>query len=416
MLYIVNNTVDAFHVYIYINAGAVTEPKNKLGISHMLEHMMYTTKKTEQIMDSVGRIGASINGVTDIDSTYYYIKSDVAFYKQALNFIMTLVFDADFSAHELDKERNVVFEEMYKSDGNKESQMIWDMSNLTVLPHDHLYMRKTIGTKETLESITISDLKKYYKKHYQNMMIVVNCPKSIVKPVEAFFQPHTQTNQLPTILPQIDTETIRQVIVFRQSTEQAMYVFTYAMIPERQTIKLRMTLELINHILTGTGMNSLLLKELRTKRGLVYSPYSSLDTMTQVSFFKIVIFSACTDIQKLVKIILDVMRMIKGRQFAKDSFSYYKHSFYNEQKTAFQSVNYTTEFLGDIYKNMVGCHERKVHYLSTADILSTIKSITHHDIVDIMDEYLSTDKLGVFAAGQFDKPQALAASILEMLE
>jgi predicted Zn-dependent peptidase len=416
MLYIIKNNVDAFQVNVYVNAGAVTEPKSKRGISHMLEHMLFRTTKTKEIMEGIGRIGATINAVTDTDSTYYYIKSDVTFYKQALTFIMSLVFDAAFSAKELERERNVVFEEMYRSDDDREGKMIWDISNLTILPGDHLYMRNIIGSRSSLESITVSDLNKYYKKHYQEVVVIVNCPGNIAKSVESFFSEHLKNKQLPTILPQIDHEYKRKVVIFRKDKEQTLYVLTFLIIPERPTLKLRLTLELINHMLTGARLNSLLLKELREKRGLVYTPHSSVEIMKQLSFLKIVIFTACNDAHKIMNIILNIIRMIKSEGFAKTRFSYYKQSFFNNQKTLFQSVQYTTSFFGDVYKNMVGCHERKVEYLSTADVLSTIKEITHDDVVKVMTEHLSLDNLGVFAVGDFDNPKELATSILEMLE
>jgi predicted Zn-dependent peptidase len=416
MLYIIKNNVGAFQVNVYVNAGAVTEPKSKQGISHMLEHMMFRTTKTKEVMEGIGRIGATINAVTDTDSTYYYIESDVAFYKQALNFIMSLVFDAEFSASELHRERNVVFEEMYRSDDDGEGKMIWDISNLTVLPADHLYMRNIIGTKESLESITVSDLNKYYKKHYHEAIVIVNCPSSIAKSVEVFFTEHLQDKQLPTILPQIDNEYKRKVVIYRKAKEQSLYVLTFLIMPERPTLKLRLVLEFINHMLSGARMNSLLLKELREKRGLVYTPHSSVEIMKQLSFLKIVIFTACNDAHKIMNIILNIIRMIKSEGFAKTRFSYYKQSFFNNQKTLFQSAHYTTAFFGDVYKNMVGCHERTVEYLSAADVLSTIKGITHDDVVKVMTEHLSLDKLGVFAVGDFDKPQALATSILGMLD
>jgi predicted Zn-dependent peptidase len=244
-LYIINNGINVFHVAVYVNAGAVTEPEKKLGISHMLEHMLFQTPKTKELVHSITRSGAVINGATDIDTTMYYVKTDASAYKQALHLISSIVFDSYFTSNDLDKERRVVIEELHGSAGDTEGSVIWEVSNLTLLSPDHLYMRKTIGTIESLRALTVADLKKYYKEHYSNAIIVVNCPRNLVKPVEEFFKSRMTKPHAPVILPQIEKEVERKVIIFNKDQEQSLYVFTFAFFPDKPSLKLRLIMDLL---------------------------------------------------------------------------------------------------------------------------------------------------------------------------
>ena len=413
-LYIITNKINAFHVSIYINAGAVTEPEKKLGISHMLEHMLFQTPKTKQLVEAITRSGAAINGFTDLDTTMYYIKTDSTAYKHALQLISSIVFDSEFTSNDLEKERKVVLEELHGSKEDVEGNVIWEMSNLTLLSPKHLYMRKTIGSMESLKAITVSDLKKYYKEHYGNVVIVVNCPSNLTKPVEEFFKGRIRGAHTPVILPQIEKEIQRKVIIFNKKQEQTMYVFTFAFFPEKLTLKLRLTVDLLHHMLSGAGMKSLLMKELREKRGLVYTPHSAAEFMRQMTIFKIVISSVSTDIHLIVSVVVELLRSIRRPSFPRAIFSYFKQSFYNDQKLALQNPEYATTFMGDIYKNMLG--SSGIERISTEDVLSVIKGISHADLVKVMNEYFSFDTLGVFAVGPFEDPQRLASEVLEMIE
>lgn len=413
-LYIINNEINVFHVTVYVNAGAVTEPEKKLGISHMLEHMLFQTPKTKELVHSITRSGAEINGATDIDTTMYYVKTDASAYKQALHLISSIVFDSYFTSNDLDKERKVVIEELYKSGNDTEGSVVWEISNLTLLSSEHLYMRKTIGNVASLKALTVADLKKYYKEHYSNAIIVVNCPRNLVKPVEEFFKGRMTRPQTPVILPQIEKEVERKVIIFNKDQDQTMYVFTFAFFPEKPSLKLRLTIELLHHMLSGAGMKSLLIKELREKRGLVYTPHSAAEFMRQMTVFKIVISSLSSDIKLVVSIILELLRSIRRPSFSREVFSYFKQSFYNEQKLALNNPDYATSFIGDVYRNMLV--NSGVQRVSTKDVLSTMKSISHDDLVKVMKEHLSFDKLGIFASGPFPDPQGLASEVLEMIE
>jgi predicted Zn-dependent peptidase len=413
-LYIINNEINVFHVTVFINAGGVTEPEKKLGISHMLEHMLFQTPKTKELVHSITRSGAVINGATDIDTTMYYVKADASAYKQALHLISSIVFDSYFTSNDLEKERKVVIEELYKSDGDTEGSVIWEMSNLTLLSSSHLYMRRTIGTIESLRALTVADLKKYYKEHYSNAIIVVNCPRNLVKPVEEFFKGGMTRSQTPVILPQIEKEIERKVIIFNKDQEQTMYVFTFAFFPDKPSLKLRLTIELLHHMLSGAGMKSLLMKELREKRGLVYTPHSAAEFMKQMTLFKIVISSSSPDIKLVVRIIMELLRSIRKPSFSREIFSYFKQSFHNELKLALNNPDYVTSFIGDVYKNLLV--KSGVQRVSTGDVLSAIKSISHGDLVKVMNEHLSFDNLGIFASGPFPDPKGLASEVLEMIE
>ena len=159
---------------IWVGAGSVTETKEENGISHLIEHMFFkgTEKRSaKQISVDVDNIGGQINAFTSKECTCYYIKVIDEKLGEGLEILTDLFCNATLLPEELDKERNVVLEEIAMSNDNPEDAAM-DLISSTYF--DGCSLSKTIlGPAENIRRFTRDDLKSYMYRYYTASNIVV---------------------------------------------------------------------------------------------------------------------------------------------------------------------------------------------------------------------------------------------------
>jgi len=162
-----DHTVPVVALQIWVNCGGMNEPGELAGISHALEHMVFKgtpTRSTGEITKTIESNGGVINAATQIENTYYYI--DIPSYgaKTALEVLADTLTHPAFPADELERERQVILEEINRRDDNPNS-VLWDEFTAHVF-RGTPYGKKIIGTKETVSALSRKNLFDFFHAHY----------------------------------------------------------------------------------------------------------------------------------------------------------------------------------------------------------------------------------------------------------
>ena len=103
-------------ISIYIGAGSRYETDPQAGISHFLEHMLFTgTKKRprpEDVSGTIENLGGSINAATDRELTVYWCKIAKPHFGIGMDLLTDMVHHSSFVPDEVEKERKVIMEEL----------------------------------------------------------------------------------------------------------------------------------------------------------------------------------------------------------------------------------------------------------------------------------------------------------------
>ena len=103
---------------IWVGVGSQNELDNENGLSHFIEHMVFKgtdTRTSRDIAEEMDSIGAGMNAFTSKNCTCFYVRSlDRDMYK-GLEMLCDLVYRPRFDEIELEKERQVVLEEIAMS-------------------------------------------------------------------------------------------------------------------------------------------------------------------------------------------------------------------------------------------------------------------------------------------------------------
>jgi len=261
-------------VGIWVQAGSRYELPEENGLTHFIEHMLFkgtATRTARQIAEEFDRIGGNINAFTSKENTCYYAKVLDHHAKYAVEILADMFFHSLFDPSEIDKERQVVLEEI---------NMVEDTPDDIV--HEYLWRAMfendplgspILGTEETLNSFTRESILSYMEKHYtpENVVISVagNIPEGFSDYIESLFG---QFDQKESKALAITTPTLKPVYTENyRDTEQAHICLAYPSLSVKADNIY--SLVVLNNILGGS-MSSRLFQEIREDKGLAYSIYS----------------------------------------------------------------------------------------------------------------------------------------------
>lgn len=266
-------TVRSVAIGVWIGTGSRNEDLQNNGISHFLEHMFFkgtTTRTAKEIAESFDSIGGQVNAFTSKEYTCYYAKVLDTHSQFALDVLADMFFHSTFVEEELNKERNVVLEEI-KMYEDTPDDIVHDLLSRAVYG-EHPLAYPILGTEETLNTFTGEKLNDYIHERYspENVVISIagNITESFILEVEKYFGSYKGgIKETPENVPLFHSSRISR----KKDTEQAHLCIGF------EGLKVGhddvYSLVTLNNILGGS-MSSRLFQEVREQRGLAYSVFS----------------------------------------------------------------------------------------------------------------------------------------------
>ena len=303
--------VRSFALGIFVGAGSGEEPPEKQGISHFLEHVLFKRTRrrtTVQIAREIDRLGGDVDAFTTKEYTGFYAHTLDSRFPEALDLLGDIVLAPAFEAIDIEVERGVILEEIGEANDNPDD-LVHEMF-VRSFWRSHPLGAPILGTAETVKSIGLSDLYRYYRRWYtpQNLIISVaghvRAPE-VIEAVERLFRRRPSRRE-----PQ-DRRASRLrghqhiSLTSRRGLEQA-HVCLGVEGPS-QSSERRFAANLLDIVLGG-GMSSRLFQEVREKRGLVYSVASSLNSYRPGGYEAV--YAACAP-KNLSRVLAVTFRVLK---------------------------------------------------------------------------------------------------------
>lgn len=391
-------------VQVWVMAGSAYETPHQAGITHLIEHMIFKgteKRKTGEIASSIEAIGGSINAYTSLDYTVYHCEVPKDAAKQAIDILADAVFHSAFDPVELEKEKQVVLEEIKMRDDrptSKLSKILMENAYNT-----HPYKRPVIGFVHTVSSFTRDDILAYIKQHYQPNNVKVVLVGDI--PTE---QGHLMTEeffgQLPTEpqptqeQPQETAQTSPKIHVENMNIHEGYLAIAFSGLPSFNHDD-TVALDALATVLGG-GHSSRLTKNLKDKKQLVHSIDSYSFTPQGPGLFEI---TAAIEPELATQVITETMREITLLQ--KELIS---DEELNRVKThvekGFISSRETME--GDAQK--YGIFEALTgNPLAETVYLAKLRALTAKDIQNVAKKYLSASNITIAAVFPKDSKLSL---------
>ena len=287
---------------LWVASGARHEATREHGISHLLEHMAFkgTARRSAlQIAEEIEQVGGELNAATSLDTTYYYarvMKDDV---EVAIDILADIIQSPRYSQEELERERDVILQEI-ASCNDSPDDIVYDLIQDAAFTGQPIG-RPILGTPESVTAFSTDDLRTYLKARYRAQDMVLSAAGNIdhdrlVRHAEAFFQGLTPgTASAPDAARYVGGARIAE-----KPFEQSHVVMGYEGMSYRDP---SFYAAQVFSGLFGGGMSSRLFQEVREKRGLCYSIYSSIWGLTDAGVATVHAASAPGTMGQLVDVI-----------------------------------------------------------------------------------------------------------------
>ncbi len=370
-----------------INAGSRDEQEGHYGLAHFVEHTIFKGTKHRRawhILNRMERVGGELNAYTTKEGTMLYSVFPGEHLPRAVDLLADLVQWSVFPQEELDRERDVVLEEAASYRDTPSDAVYDDFEDL--LFADSELGHNILGRKEDLERLSSDDCMRYLKTLYvpANMAFFSVGP---ARPDRVFSLAEKAFGAMSHALPPRHRSVPSSVAPFNKviqiGTHQA-HTIVGARVPD-MSHPLRYALMLLNNILGGPGMNSLLNVELRERRGYVYTVESTLTLLSDCGWMEIYLGCDSRDVKSSLRVIDRITARLGQKLLPERRLEAYKKQYCGQLVVAADSSEFMAMRAGRglLYHGTVA---------TVAQTIERIQAVTPDDIARAA-SYLSRDAL-----------------------
>lgn len=284
--YTLPNGIRVVHIYndspvSYCGVGVAVGTRNELeqesGMAHFIEHTMFKGTKHRNawhILNRLEDVGGDINAYTEKEETFVYATVLEEDYERAMELCTDLVFNPTFPQNELDKEKEVIIDEI-NTYNDSPSELIYDDFESLVFNNCGLG-RSVLGQESILENYTTEDALRFHRANYgTNKMIYFSMGRTPKKTLHHLDDKYLRCVPEHTVdvNPGLVETYKPQHIVVQKDLHQVNYMAgnrAYSLYDDK-----RFAFVLLNNVLGGPGLNSRLNLAIRERRGMSYSVESS---------------------------------------------------------------------------------------------------------------------------------------------
>lgn len=378
-----------------VKAGTRDELDNEQGLAHFTEHMLFKgtpSRSSHNILNYMDKVGGEVNAYTTKEEIFLYsvfLRKD---YERAIALMTDQFFNSDFPADEIDKEREVIMDEV-DSYEDSPSELIFDDFEQLLFP-DHPVGRRILGTEQCLAGISRNDFIDFHSRNFttdsivyysQSAMPVSNVVRLAEKYIGGIKASFRQNGGFTGNCAPVPAKGVRKTI--DKDTHQAHVIIgntNYSLFEEED----RMCMYFINNILGGPGMNSRLNMSLREKSALVYSVESGVTSFTDAGVFTVYFGTDTEHVKKGLKIVEKELKSFREKRLTDAQLHAAKRQLYGQILISSENKENQTLSMG---KSMLYFN----YYDSIEEIVAKIESITSDKIIEVANRIFAPDDLSV---------------------
>jgi len=302
---------------VMVAVGSRYETQDINGISHFLEHMVFKGTEKYPTTDDVNvieRQGGLQNAYTDIDITNYHNKVLSSDWELGLEINKELALYPRLEEQYIDKERDVILEEMKRYDDEPASK-VEELYHTMMYRGTKLGMR-IIGEVKSLKSIASKQLKDYHARWYTPDRMVVVMAGDITEKEEEI------RKKIEEWFGGAESKMVRQTDGERINDDQTEPAFEVVTKPDAKQAHLELGVRTfargsserfawsVFNLLMGVSFTSRLFREIREKRGLCYHIHSSSQNWADVGTWSIYAGVATEKVEEAVREILNELKKV----------------------------------------------------------------------------------------------------------
>ncbi|UIR55846.1 insulinase family protein [Sphingobacterium sp. SRCM116780] len=370
------------HACMLINAGSRDEKEGKFGVAHFIEHLLFKRterRSTNQILNHLEAVGGDLNAYTTKEYTCVHASFLTPYLDKALDLFEDIFFHSTFPDEELEKEKSVIIDEMASYLDSPEESIVDDFEDIVFagsgLGHNIL------GLEDQLLALTKTDIQDFIKSNYDTNEIVVSITgnytiKQVERLANKIFAPVPE-NKIERERNDVSTIAVTH-IESPKPINQVHYMLgchAYSYRDDRKT-----GLLLLNNMLGGMGMSSILNLSIREKYGIAYTIESNYTMFSDSGLFSIYLGTDEEKVERAKKLVFKELNKLCEKEMTAGQLQKAKRKFIGQialsEENRMSMIIAAAKNVMD-YNRIVELDEiiEKIQTISAAELLTISKEI-----------------------------------------
>jgi zinc protease len=386
-----NNEVPLVQFDIVMDGGLLLEDINKVGVSNLMARMMTqgTAKKTPQeLEEAIQQLGATIYVAPGTEDVRIRVNTLSRNYKATMALVEEILFEPRWDAKEFELLKQSMLSQIRQQEANPNA-IAANNYNALIYGKDNIRSRNILGTAESVNNITLADLKAFYSKNlspsFAKMHVVAALPKSDI--VHSLVRIQKQWKALKIDMPTENKPAVpatsQVYFVDVPGAKQSMLQIGYPALAA--TDKDFYAATVMNYILGGGGFASQLTQQLREGKGYTYGIGSSFSGSKSTGTFTIssgVRSNVTLESTQLVKQILQDY----AKNYSAGDLETSKNFLIKSNARAFETAGAKLTMLENISK-----YGWKYDYVKEREQI--VNNMTIEQIRNLSEKYLNLNKM-----------------------
>ena len=400
LLFVETHALPMVNISVAIKAGAIYDPPEKGGIASLTAALLdegTKNRSSKQIAEEIDFIGGrlSASGGVDFSSlSLVVLKKDLA---TGMELLTDILLNPAFPEEELERKKKETIAAIISE--KDDPGAVASKTFYKAVFKGHPYGIPVEGDEESVSRITRDDIVSFYKQYYKPNNTIISVTgdlkyKEAVSLIETSLKRWEKSMlKLPDV-PSVTKVMRPDSILIDRNITQANIVLGHTGISRDNPDYYAVTL--MNYILGGGGFESRMTKEIRDKKGLAYSVYSSFDVNKYPGPFSVVVQTKNETATEAIEGIKEELKKIREEQVKdaelKDAQAYLTGSF---------PLRLDTNAKISSFLVLVEFYSLGLDYIN--EYAKKIDSVTKDDILSVARKYIDTERYITVVVGKQEK-------------
>lgn len=277
------------HAGLYVNIGSRDERGHDEGMAHFIEHSIFKGtehRRSWHILNRIDGVGGELNAFTTKEETCIYSSSLTIHLERCLELIADIVFHSTFPEKEIEKEKEVVIEEI-NSYRDSPADLIYDDFEEFAF-EGHPLAHNILGKARDVRHFSSKRLREFMRQRYTTDRMVVSIVggvdvKKAIRLCEKYFG---EQSMVQSVVDRGDTPVYHAFERTIHRRTHQMHIMVGGEAPSVYDER-KVAFSLLNNILGGPAMNSRLNVAIRERYGFCYTIESQYTPFSDAGLFYI---------------------------------------------------------------------------------------------------------------------------------
>jgi zinc protease len=397
VLGIENREVPLVQFEIVIDGGQLLEDINRVGVANLLARMMTqgTARKTPlELEEAIQQLGATINVFAGTEDIRVVVNTLARNYEPTLRLVEEILLEPRWDAKEFDLVKQYIISQIRQSESYP-NDIAENAYRGLIYGKDNIRSRNRFGTIETVNAITIDDLKAFYNKNISpsvaRMHVVGALDKTAIARPLNVIEKNWGSKKVEIPVYETPKAPQKSQIYFYDVPDAKQSVIRFGYPALAQTDPDFYPAHVMNYILGGGGFASQLTQQLREGKGYTYGINSNFSGTKSPGAFTIASGVRSNVTLESAQLIKSILRNYPKNYSDKD-LETTKGFLIKSNARAFETAGAKLEMLENISK-----YGWKNSYVKDRE--QTVKTMTVEQIRNLSGKYLNADKMILLVVG-----------------